>query len=197
MEPLRGGMLVNAMPKAAVEAFAGVKKERSLVEWAIAWLLDQPEPTMVLSGMSDLRMLEENAKVASALHPGCLLDADREAYAAALAEINSTMRVPCTGCNYCMPCPCGVDIPNCFAAYNTSYLQGFSAGVREYFQSVGAIQAKQSYASRCKRCGKCEPLCPQAIAIGERLGDVSRRLESFWFRPVSALLRRIMLGKNK
>ncbi|MCL2699027.1 MAG: 4Fe-4S dicluster domain-containing protein, partial [Defluviitaleaceae bacterium] len=194
MEPLRGGMLVNEMPKTAVEEFARVNKYRSLAEWALAWLLDQPEPTCILSGMSDLNMLEENARAASALNTGCLSEPERKAYTAVLEVLNAAVRVPCTGCNYCMPCPFGVDIPACFSAYNASYTQGYSTALRQYVQTSGAIQKKQCYASMCKRCGKCEPLCPQSIKIADRLDEASRRLESFWFRPLFALARKFMHG---
>ena len=196
MEPLRGGMLANELPKASVRAFMNADKERTPAEWGFAWLLDQPEPTMILSGMSNLRMLKENAAVSSLLGPGCLSETDRDVYTEVIAAINTSMRVPCTGCNYCMPCSYGVDIPACFKAYNASYIQGFFTGIYTYSLNVGAIQRKQSYASQCRRCMKCEIKCPQEIKIADRLNDVSRRLESFWFRPTSALARRIMLGKK-
>jgi len=196
MEPLRGGMLVNELPKAAVQAFLHANSERSLAEWALLWLFDQPEPTMMLSGMSNLRMLEENAAIASSVGPGCLSKTEKDAYMQALIAINSAVRIPCTSCNYCMPCPYGVDIPTCFEAYNESYLHGYPAGVHKYFMTVGTLQKKQSYASLCKRCGKCGIKCPQKIEISNRLREVSRRLERWWFRPVSSLARRVMLGKK-
>jgi predicted aldo/keto reductase-like oxidoreductase len=195
MEPLRGGMLVDGLPKEAVMAFAKADKKRTLTGWGLAWLYDQPEITMALSGMSNLKMLEENAALASSLKPGCLSDTDRAAYTKALAAIRALERIPCTGCNYCMPCPYGVGIPTCFEAYNNSYMHGRISGITRYFMTAGGMHKTQSFASQCKRCGKCEPLCPQAIEIADRLGDVSRRLEGFWLRPVCAAARRIMLGR--
>ena len=197
MEPLRGGMLVDELPKGTVQAFANADKNRSLAEWGLAWLFDQPELTMILSGMGDMQMLEENTALASALSSGCISKTEREAYTKALAAIRATVRIPCTCCNYCMPCPFGVDIPTCFASYNTSYIQGLSTGIYKYFQTAGGIQQNQSFASQCKRCGKCELLCPQAIDIADQLGEVSRRLEGFWLRPIGALARRVMLGKRR
>lgn len=193
MEPLRGGMLVNGLPKNAVDIFKNADQERSLAGWGLSWLYDQPEITLVLSGMGDVGQLSENIELASKYAPGHLTDKEHSAYKGAVAAVNQAVRVPCTGCGYCMSCPHGVDIPSCFTAYNERYVHGYMSGIRHYFMTTGALSTKPSNASLCKKCGRCEKKCPQSIKIIDRLDEVSRRLESFWFRPVTKLARKVML----
>ncbi|MDR1218492.1 MAG: 4Fe-4S dicluster domain-containing protein, partial [Treponema sp.] len=94
-----------------------------------------------------------------------------------------TYKIPCTGCNYCMPCPQNVNIPACFAAYNVSHTIGMLSGIQQYMTSTGATDPRKNYAaSNCKECGKCEKKCPQHILITKSLRDVVKRLEPFWFK---------------
>jgi predicted aldo/keto reductase-like oxidoreductase len=194
MEPMRGGMLATGLPKKAVDLFRQADKDRSMPEWALRWLWNQKEVTLVLSGMSDMQQLTENLQLASAIEVENLPDLN--IYSKVVSSINHTVKVPCTGCGYCMPCPNGVDIPTCFAAYNETYTQGFGEGMRHYFMSTGALTAQQqSNASKCVRCGRCEKHCPQGIAIMDDLKAVTRRMESFWYRPVFGLMRRVFGGR--
>ena len=94
--------------------------------------------------------------------------------------INSKKNIPCTGCNYCMPCPFGVDIPGCFKSYNTSYNDGYLAGETEYVMAL-TLKDETGLASQCKQCGKCEQVCPQKIPIRASLKKVKRRLEPLYF----------------
>jgi predicted aldo/keto reductase-like oxidoreductase len=91
-----------------------------------------------------------------------------------------------------MPCPAGVDIPMCFASYNTSFAINKSTGFHQYMQNTGGMTANQHYASRCTKCGKCEQHCPQSIKIRESLVSVARRMEPFWFKPVMSVARAFM-----
>lgn len=192
MEPLRGGMLVNRLPGDARRAFEDANGGRTLVDWALRWLWNQPEVTMLLSGMSEMSQLEENVYLAGNIAQNSLTEKDFNAYENALAAIKRAYKIPCTACGYCLPCPQGVDIPTCFACYNESFTGLRVSAFRSYMQTTGAIAATQKYASKCKKCGKCEARCPQHIEISRRLEDVSRRIESFWFRPVFAAARKIM-----
>ena len=118
MEPLRGGRLVNLLPESAKELFRRDEKHRTPAELALKWLYDQPEVTCVLSGMNSMEMVEQNVKTASESLVGCLTPSDRELIEKVKDEIKKNVKVGCTGCGYCMPCPKGVDIPGTFRCYN-------------------------------------------------------------------------------
>ena len=109
MEPLRGGRLVDLLPETAKELFRRDPEGRTPAALAFKWLYDQPEVTCVLSGMSSMEMVEQNMAVASACRPGCMTDSDRELLERVREEIRRCVKVGCTGCGYCMPCPKGVD----------------------------------------------------------------------------------------
>jgi uncharacterized protein len=109
-----------------------------------------------------------------------------------VAAIRETDKVPCTGCNYCMPCPRQINIPACFTAYNASYAMGWVYGITSYVTSTGAISKTPRFASSCEKCGKCESRCPQHIAIRTSLTDVARRLEPFVLKPALSIVSRFM-----
>ncbi len=192
MEPLRGGMLATGLPQEAQSIFSAADSARSPAAWGLRWVWNHPEVTLLLSGMGAEAQLDENARVAETALPGTLSDPELAVYAQALQAINRAYKIPCTGCGYCMPCPRGVDIPTCFSCYNESYARGFSNGVRNYLMTTGVLSSTQSNAAKCVKCHACEKHCPQQIPISDRLGDVSRRLESFWFRPAAAIARKVM-----
>lgn len=176
MEPLRGGRLVNHLPQGAKDAFENSKKEYGPAIWAFKWLWNQPEVTCVLSGMNSMEMVEENCRYASQSEAGELQEEDFKVYKAVVEAINATMKVGCTGCRYCMPCPKGVDIPGSFAAYNRVYSDGKMRGFFDYFMCT-AMRKDASSASNCVECGKCESHCPQHIEIRKELKNVRKTLE--------------------
>ncbi|MDL2319064.1 4Fe-4S dicluster domain-containing protein [Eubacteriales bacterium OttesenSCG-928-A19] len=102
----------------------------------------------------------------------------------AVAALNEKIKVPCTGCGYCMPCPKGVDIPSCFACYNDSYTNGYYAAVSRYGQVTGGYTANPSDAALCVKCGMCESKCPQQIKVSSELTKVRRRLLSPLAKPL-------------
>lgn len=176
MEPLRGGRLVNALPPKAQKAFGEFTPRRTPAEWGLRWLWDQPEVTVVLSGMNSLEMVAENCRIASEVEAGELGAPERALYERVKAAINEKIKVGCTGCGYCMPCPKGVDIPGAFRCYNARYTEGFYTGMKEYFMCT-TLRGKRSNASQCVKCGRCETHCPQGIHIREELDNVKRVME--------------------
>lgn len=106
------------------------------------------------------------------------------------SEINRCMKVPCTGCGYCMPCPGGVDIPGCFAAYNTRYTDSWFSGMKDYFMCT-TLRTNPTNASRCLKCGKCEQHCPQKISIRKELEQVKKHMESPVWHLAKAIAGRI------
>ncbi|MCR5687477.1 MAG: aldo/keto reductase [Lachnospiraceae bacterium] len=180
MEPLRGGRLVNGIPQTAKDMIRE-STGANPAEFALRWLWNQPEVTTVLSGMNSMDMLEENVRIASSVGEGSLTEDDMHTYEKVIGEIEKKVKIRCTGCGYCMPCPAGVDIPGCFKTYNTSYIDSYFNGVREYFMCT-AMKNERSLASQCRKCGKCESHCPQGIHIRDELVKVKRRFENPIFK---------------
>jgi len=191
MEPLLGGTLVNGMPEEAKRAFESLKKERSLADWALRWVLNHKEVPIALSGMSNEAQLNENVAVAEDAAVDSLSESELAVYKSAVAALMKTIKVKCTGCGYCMPCPQGVDIPSCFTCYNVSYSFGLVDGIGQYVQNTGQMSSSRSDASLCNSCGKCEKHCPQSIQIRKELVNVKRRMWSFAVLPLFKLLRKI------
>jgi uncharacterized protein len=169
MEPLRGGTLVNGLPPAARELLQNAAPGRSAVGWALQWLWNQPEVTVVLSGMSHMDQLQENLQLVDQLSRLGWDRKDGESLQMAVDIIRKMQRVNCTACSYCMPCPEGVNIPRNFSLYNDHYMLNDPAA-RIRYQRFLSDTAK---ASNCVQCGHCEPLCPQGIPIMEELENVN------------------------
>lgn len=185
MEPLLGGKLVSGLPKAAVEVFKKNKQDLSPAGWAFNWVWNQPEVTLLLSGMSDTTQVEENLRLADAAAVGMLGDGEHALYRNVLEIVNRACKVRCTGCNYCMPCPRGVNIPGSFSAYNAIYTMGFQQGMWQYVTSVTSannISELGRSPRLCVKCGKCETHCPQHLPIMQHLDQVKKKMEPFWFR---------------
>ena len=104
------------------------------------------------------------------------------------SEINANIKVGCTGCGYCMPCPMGVDIPATFRCYNEMYTENKKSGRKEYFQ-LTAFKKDINDASRCIGCGKCEKHCPQHIKIREKLKEARGELQTPWIKLQLKALR--------
>jgi len=181
MEPLRGGRLAGGLPEEAVKIINTNTPGWSPAEFGLRWLWDQPEVTTVLSGMNSMEMVAENIRVASETVEGALTKNDKSTYVKVIEAVEKKVRIRCTGCGYCQPCPAGVDIPGCFKTYNTSYTEGYYNGIREYFMCT-AMKNERSMASQCMKCGKCEKSCPQGIRIREELVKVKRRFENPLFK---------------
>ena len=187
MEPLRGGKLVNHLPKEAEMLFDTYPVKHTPADWAFRWLWNQPEVTCVLSGMNSREMVEENVKTASEVSVGEFGPGEEEMLQKVVQAVNAKMKVGCTGCGYCMPCPKNVDIPGTFAAYNRRYSEGKNAAFTEYFMCT-AMRRTSSAASNCIECGKCEKHCPQHIEIRKELKNARRQLEG----PVYKIGRKIV-----
>ena len=192
MEPLLGGKLADGLPGGAAQVFKEAGTGLSPACWALRWLWDQPEVTVVLSGMSSMPQLSENISAAEGASPGMLTEGEREIFEKVKAIFNESYKIKCTGCNYCMPCPHGVNIPGCFSAYNARHAIGRSTGMHQYLMSSGAFSAEQHFAGLCEKCGKCEKLCPQHIEIISSLEKVKKAMEPFWYRPLFSAARKIL-----
>jgi predicted aldo/keto reductase-like oxidoreductase len=172
MEPLLGGRLADP-PKDIREAMENFPVRRSPAEWALQWLWDQPEVSVVLSGMSTMAQVEDNLRSADASRVQAFGPAEQALIAKARKMYAARTAIPCTKCNYCMPCPNGVNIPGNFEYFNYARLFDDVPGAKFRYQ-VFLTEAQRSGA--CIACGVCEGMCPQEIPISE------------WMPKVSALL---------
>lgn len=174
MEPLRGGNLAQNVPDAMMRIWSESPKKLSPAGWALRWIWDHPEVGVVLSGMTTESDLDDNLSAAEEGAPNSLTPAEREMISRVTTEYRTRMKVGCTACQYCMPCPAGVNIPECFNRYNIAFM----------FDDVE--RAKATYpvflkpgarASACVQCGACEEKCPQNLPIREHLASVTELLE--------------------
>ena len=188
MEPLRGGRLADGLPSKAKAIFKKTDPDRSPAEWGLRWLWNQPEVAVVLSGMNSMEMLKENIRIADTVQAFELKQKDLNVYQKVTALLNEEVKVPCTGCGYCQPCPAGVDIPGVFRCYNVCHTDSFFTGMREYLMCT-PWRAKRKNASLCRQCGKCEKHCPQHIAIRKELKNVSRALENPVYKAAAFLTK--------
>lgn len=193
MEPLRGGKLVNNLPSDAKRIFNDHPVQHTPAQWAFRWLWNQPEVTVVLSGMNSEEMVEDNIKTASDTKIGELTSHDEEMLKHVVNAINSKMKVGCTGCGYCMPCPENINISGTFSAYNRYFSDSRFAGLREYVK-ITALD-KYSPASKCIGCGKCEKHCPQSIEIRNELKNAQKELEGPAYKAFSGVVS--LVRKNK
>ena len=192
MEPLRGGKLVNRLPDTAKKIFEEYKIKRTPAQWAFRWLWNQPEVTVVLSGMNSDEMVRDNIQTASTVEVGELGEDEEQMLKQVVAAINAKMKVGCTGCGYCMPCPKGVDIPGTFAAYNRRYAEGKFWSFVDYVMCT-TLRKNSTAASNCVGCGKCEKHCPQHIEIRKNLKDAQKELET----PLYKVVRKVVKGFMK
>ena len=173
MEPLRGGMLTKEIP-AINKIWEKAVVRRSLSEWALRWVWNHPEVTVVLSGMSSFEQVEKNVAYAENGFANSLSREELSLFGEAEAEYKRRIKVPCTGCRYCMPCPSNVSIPECFEMYNQGCMFDAPdvAGVNYGFLG-GMFSGSPGFASQCQECQECEKKCPQGIPIREELKKVA------------------------
>jgi len=186
MEPLRGGSLTQELPEKAKARIqeAGTAPARL----ALRWLWNQPGVTCVLSGMHSMDMVTENVATASISPVGCLTEEEATLIEEVKSIIAENIKVGCTGCGYCQPCPQGVDIPGIFRCYNASAHESLAKARREYLQ--GTIMRKDpTGAFRCTGCGKCTRHCPQHIDIPAELEAARRLMETPLYNVARRFLR--------
>jgi predicted aldo/keto reductase-like oxidoreductase len=161
MEPLLGGRLVNP-PMSVQSLWDAATVKRSPAGWALHWLWNQPEVSVVLSGMTEMVQVEDNLASAEISGIGTLTNADLARVDEARQLYLSLSPIPCTKCQYCMPCPNGVNIPRNFEIFNMGKMYGKPEAARGDYKNWFP---KEEWASECIACLQCEPLCPQNIPI--------------------------------
>ncbi|MBN1814179.1 MAG: aldo/keto reductase [Anaerolineae bacterium] len=163
MEPILGGRLVDP-PEPIQQIWDGAAKKRTPADWALQWLWNQPEVSVVLSGMSAMQHVEENVASAKVSGVGSLSAEELALFDQVREKYKELCPIPCTKCGYCMPCPNGVDIPRNFAVYNEGVMYDKPDSARDGYNNW---IPKEAQASQCIQCRECEEKCPQSIAISE------------------------------
>lgn len=176
MEPLRGGSLVNNLSQGINDIINNSKVKKTAVEWAFKFLYNRDEIDVVLSGMSTMEQIKDNLKITDSEGIANSMTLEEEETLNKLKEeFKSKIKVNCTGCKYCVPCPIGVNIPNCFEMLNNSSMFN---DVNDYKRKYEAfIVSENAQASNCVKCGSCETKCPQHIEIIEKLEEVVNTFE--------------------
>jgi uncharacterized protein len=168
MEPLRGGKFTKDLPQQMKDVLAKAPRKRSSAEWALQWVLDQPEVSLALSGMSAMEHVEENVAIAERSAENHLT-ADELKIIDQMRDIYQSLSpIACTKCEYCMPCPNGVNISRAFELYNEVFIYNDKRQPRMRYRSI----PEEQWANQCTECGECEELCPQNIEIPEWLKKV-------------------------
>jgi predicted aldo/keto reductase-like oxidoreductase len=181
MEPILGGKLVGPPP--SIQAiWDSAAKKRAPADWALQWLWNQPEVSVVLSGMSAMQHVEENVASADVSGVGTLTADELALYDQVRRKYKELIAIPCTSCGYCMPCPQGVDIPGNFGSYNEGIMFDKPEASRGHYGWLKFAYEEQGIfdhdirAAQCIQCGECETKCPQGIPISEWMPVVHRAL---------------------
>lgn len=169
MEPLRGGKLAK-LSEDVEEKLTGMRPEEEIPAWAFRFLQSIEGVTMILSGMSDFKQVQDNIKTFSTEKP---LSKDEMDTLLGIADGILSRRLPCTACHYCTShCPKGLDIPGLIKLYNE---HNFTGGG---FIAPMALMAtpEEKHPSACIGCRSCEAVCPQQIKISEAMSDFANKL---------------------
>jgi hypothetical protein len=173
MEPLRGGSLAGELPEDIQAVWSRSGVQRSAAEWALRWVWDHPQVSVLLSGMNNLEQVEENCRAANEARPHSLSRGELETVDRVRQIYRERMHVDCTGCGYCLPCPNGVNIPRIFSIYNArSMFQDKRWSHLMYTMSTNDAER----ADNCIQCGECEEKCPQNIPIAANLAEAHQVL---------------------
>ncbi|MCP4113669.1 MAG: aldo/keto reductase [Desulfobacteraceae bacterium] len=198
MEPLRGGNLAKTPPPSVKKIWAKADYKKTPAAWSLGWIWNHPEVTVVLSGMNNYDHISENLVLAEKALPNSFSEKEVKLVEEAAAEFRAVMKVGCTGCQYCMPCPVGVNIPSCFDCYNSRHaFKDKSVRLMYVFQNGGLVTDKPSLASKCVQCGKCLEKCPQHLPIPDLLNDVQEDMEGVLTKPLTWLIKRVMKVRKK
>lgn len=174
MEPLKGGKLAVNVPHNVADVFKDYGSDKTPADWALRWVWNHPEVTLLLSGMNSMEQIKQNILSAEEALPHSMTDEEVSVITKASDEFKKLIKVDCTGCEYCLPCPMGVNIPENFKLYNAVYMYN---DMQASAKSYKALNEKEKAAS-CAQCGKCEKACPQHLSIRKYLKEVNALLNS-------------------
>lgn len=171
MEPVKGGSLAS-LPQDIESALKAIQPEMSVASWALRYVASFPNVKVVLSGMSTEEQVEDNLKTFDTFEP--LSPSELRAVGDTVRAIRARIKNGCTGCRYCMPCPFGIEIPRTFSIWNEyGMYDNKDRAQKRYTDMDGAVRPDQ-----CRKCGKCEAVCPQHLPIREHLAAAAQELSA-------------------
>ena len=163
MEPMRGGRLVDP-PQQIEEIWNQADQKRTPADWSLQWLWNQPEVSVVLSGMSEMKHVVENVASGNQSGINSLSEAESELVVRVRGEYEGLALIPCTRCGYCIPCPEGIDIPRLLNIYNDSIMYDKHDYAKTEYNNFVPVNNR---ANLCVACQECEEKCPQGILVSE------------------------------
>jgi hypothetical protein len=172
MEPLRGGQLTIDPPPPILELWDTAARQRAPADWALQWVWNQPQVSVVLSGMSTMEHVVQNVASANVSGPDTLSDAEQALIERVRDKYRELTPIPCTDCKYCLPCPEGVSIPRILRIYNEAVMYNTPDKARRFYSWI----EEAARADQCVQCGECEEKCPQGISIIEWLERIHQAL---------------------
>ncbi len=195
MEPLKGGILAGKMPKDAEEIFRKADSTKTAAQWALQWVLNNRNISCVFSGMNSIEQIDDNISISDKTTPLSMTFEEMETVELVKRVMRNSLKINCSTCGYCMPCPQGVNIPECLKIYNEKYLFNhkglFNTSYVDYYQYVGGIMGKAGNAGLCNRCGKCLRKCPQKLDIINELKKVRKEFEMPGFKYILPIAKYI------
>ena len=174
MEPIQGGRLAMAPPVDIQRIWDEAETKRTGAEWALQWVWNQPEVSLVLSGMSTMQHVKENLVSASRSGPGTLTPEELALVKRVHKKYLELGTIGCTKCDYCQPCPEGVLIPDIIEVLNQNYTNSRDETKAAYHAAI----PEEGRASHCEQCGECEEQCPQALPIMNLMKGTARSHDS-------------------
>lgn len=195
MEPLKGGILAGKIPEEAENIFKQANPNKTNAQWALEWVLNNRNVTTVFSGMNSINQIDENIRTADETEALSMSLEDMETVELVKRIISRLLKINCSTCGYCMPCPQGVNIPECIKIYNEKFLFNEKGIITEsfinYYHYLGGIINNPSNAGKCNKCGKCLRKCPQNLNIPKELKKVEKEFEGHGFRAKIMLINKI------
>ena len=170
MEPLRGGRLTNNVPERVQKIWDQADIERTPAEWGLRWVCDHAEVATVLSGMSTMEHVVENVNTAANAYPNTLNEKEMAIIGEVRDAYRELIKINCTGCKYCVPCPQEIPIPNLFTMYNEAFMYHPFEKVAENY--VKRIVENNKHVEVCADCVQCEDVCPQNLPVREHLREL-------------------------
>jgi len=167
MEPLKGGRLAT-LADDIKDVFEKINPNDSAAKWAFRWVHSLDNVKMIFSGMSTLDQVKENMTIFQDITP--LNEVEMNAIDRVREMINTRVKISCTGCKYCLPCPVGIEIPKNFNIFNDAYMYNNKERATDSYQMGLKIEQR---ANNCIECGQCLDLCPQKLNIPELMRDVT------------------------
>jgi predicted aldo/keto reductase-like oxidoreductase len=198
MEPLRGGSLVNKMPAQVRKIYEDSGFQRSAAEWALRWVWNNPNVQVVLSGMNVDEHIDENIRIASEAKPDVMSDKELSVIGRVRDTYMDMLKVDCTQCAYCMPCPVGINIPAALGNLNEYHMYSKRSAKLHHVMHLGmdSKDGRPHWTTECIDCGECEEKCPQNIPIREAFKLVNKNLEGPSTKVIT-FLAGIFLGRRK